>query len=395
MSSLSNSVISRNRFVFLLNYKIFAILLFIIPLYLFNNTVIKSIGYFAILCIFLFALFDLIIRSKGIKLTRIWAWYFILFSYNLILMIRHVSVNSIYIFFLQSILFLFIALLSSMSIDDVVLIRITQYGKCLFIIILIPSLFIIINGGDIRLFDKYYNFVMYKFMFPCTFFFLSNNKYKFLKTVFFSIVFILMSERTLAITMSIIYIVYAIIGRLAKNKCSYTVFLICVFIGVIGFTYLYVYIQYMDFAYSINQFFQTYTGGRFFSGRKSIWEVALNYISQSKYFGYGLDNNVMRIAGINMSVHNTYLYILLQGGIVGLTLFFVFILSLWQKYYRFLNNHVIRLSASYLVGILVYINFEVSLIGNTVGPGIFMWLVIGVGLIYNNNQKQKSGYMNS
>ena len=103
----------------------------------------------------------------------------------------------------------------------------------------------------------------------------------------------------------------------------------------------------------------------------------------------------MRIAGINMSVHNTYLYILLQGGIVGLTLFFIFILSLWQKYYRFLNNHVTRLSASYLVGILVYLNFEVSLVGNTVGPGIFMWLVIGVGLIYNNNQKQKSGYMNS
>lgn len=395
MNSLANSVMSKNRFIFLLNYKIFVILLFIIPLYLFNNIVIKSIGYFASLCIFLFALFDFIIRNKRIKLTRTWVWYFILFSYNFILMIRHVSVNSIYIFLLQSVLFLFITLLSSMNLDDVVLSRITQYGRCLFIIILIPSIFIIINGSDIRLFDKYFNFVMYKFMFPCTFFFLVNNKYKFLKTVLFSLVFLLMTERTLAITTMIIYIIYVIIGKLTRNRYAYIVFLASVFIGIIGFTYLYVYLQYTGFGYSINQIFRTYTGGNFFSGRNSIWEVAFKYISEAKYFGYGLDHNITRISGIDKSVHNTYLYMLLQGGIVGLTFFFIFILSLWKKYYSYLNNHVVRLSASYLIGILVYINFEVSLIGNTVGPGIFMWLVIGVGLIYNNNQKQKSDYMNS
>ncbi len=392
MDNIDKKQTSRNKIIFLLDYKYFAIILIMVPLYLFNNIIIKGIGYLAIVSIFLFALNDLIIKGSRKKVTEVWIWYIIILIYNVILVARNVSKGSIYAFLLQSLLLLFIVQLSSINLDKIALERITKYGKLLFAIILIPSIFVIIKGGDqaIRLFNGTFNFVMYKFMFPCTFFFLINNKHIFIKTVSFALFFILMTERTIAITMVIIYFVYIILGRLKRSRISYNALLVCVFIGVIGFTYLYINLQYTNIGQYINQVFRTYTGGNFFSGRNNIWESAYRYIVDAKFFGYGLKSDVMTLPGIDKSVHNTYLYILIQGGIVGLLSFFFFISSLWKRLYRYLDNHIIRLSASYLIGILVYINFEVSLIGNTVGPGIFMWLVIGIGLIHNNNQRLKT-----
>jgi len=195
-----------------------------------------------------------------------------------------------------------------MSLNENALKKITKYGKYLYFIILIPAFFVIISDGDqaIRLFNGTFSFVMYKFMFSCTFFFLINNKHRFLKTVFFSLVFILMTERTLAITTMLIYFIYSAIGRFTRSRFNYIAFLTSVFIGVVGFTYLYVQLQYTEFGYTINLMFRTYTGGNFFSGRNSIWEIAYTYIGNAKYFGYGLNNNVIRLSGIDKSVHNTF-----------------------------------------------------------------------------------------
>jgi O-antigen ligase len=310
-------------------------------------------------------------------------------SYNVILFVRNASAGSIYDFLLQALLILFIVQLSSMKLDKIVLDKIEKYGKLLFEIILIPAIFVI-SSQAIRLFDGTFSFAIYKLMLPCTFFFLINNKHRFLKTIAFSVFFILITERTLAATILLIYFIYIILGKLTRSRFTYIAFLTCVFIGVIGFTFLYINLQYTDVGQSINQLFRSYTGANFFSGRNTIWEASYRYIADAPYFGYGLNSDVQRLPGVDKSVHNTYLYILIQGGIVGLLLFYFFILSLWKKYYRYLNHHITRLSASYLIGFLIYINFEVSLIGNTAGSSIFMWLVIGIGLINNNNQKLSS-----
>src|SRR5699024_1090176 len=114
--------------------------------------------------------------------------------------------------------------------------------------------------------------------------------------------------------------------------------------------------------YVINDIFRKYTGGNFFSGRNRLWEVAFKYIRKSPIFGYGLDNGLMSLAGIEQSTHNTYIHILLQGGIVGLFIFFMFMYTIWQEYFRSLDDDIVLTAAAYLIGILIFINFEVTLI---------------------------------
>lgn len=391
MNKMNRESLIERRTVFLLNYKIFIIVLFLIPLYLFNNNLIKSIGYFAIGTVFILPLLSISVKNSKLKVSELWMFYFLIFAYNIILLIRKPAVGSLYQCVLQSLLLLFITLLSSMNLGESIMKKIEKYGKVLFCLILIPASVVIANGGDqaIRIFNGTFSFVMYKFMFPCTFFFFMDGKHRLMKTLIFSVIFLLLSERTIAITMVLIYLAYFFIGKLSKGKFIHITLLLCVFLGVVGFTYLYVQLQYLDLGIAINQLFRTYTGGNFFSGRNTIWETAYKYIAQAKFFGYGFNNSVMKSSGFDKSVHNTYLHILLQGGLVGLSVFYLFIMSIWKRYYRFIDNHVVRLAASYLIGILVYINFEVTLIGNTVGPGIFMWLIIGIGIIYSNNLKLK------
>ena len=67
----------------------------------------------------------------------------------------------------------------------------------------------------------------------------------------------------------------------------------------------------------------------------------------------------------------------------------MFMYSIWNRYYNYLDNDIVIVSAAYLIGILTFINFEVTLIGNTVVTSIFLWLILGIGLIECNNQNKK------
>lgn len=375
--------------IFLLDYRLFAILLLAVPLYLSNNSVVKSIGYLSMVGIFVFGIIYGLFSVYKIKLTSIWVWYFIYSVYNLMMLIRTPTFKAFYTFMLQFLLLLFMCLLSSLSLNEKVLNMIFKCAKFLYFIILIPGTIVALSGGTdlaIRVFDKYFSFVIYKFMFACTFFFLVKDKHKVSRVLFFTVVFLLMTERTSALTLLIIYFVYLIIGRLKKSRLAYNALFDIVFISILGFTFLYVQLQYMDIGNHINLFFRKYTGGNFFSGRHIIWGAVFKYLNQSALFGYGIDNGVLALEGITKSAHNTYLHLLLQGGWIGILFFFMFLRSIWKRYYKNLDDHIVRLSASYMIGILIFISFEVTLVGNAVGLALFMWFILAVGIIRGNTR---------
>lgn len=374
----------KTKIIFLLDYRLFMILVLLVPLYLVNNFFIRAVGYMAMISIFVLGIVDVVFRGEEVKLTSIWGWFFIYSIYNLIMMIRIPTSKAFYAFMLQTVLLLFICILSSVKFNEKLLDSIYKYGQVLFFIILIPASIIVVSGKGIRLFDKYFSFVIYKFMYPCTFFFMVKGKHKFIKTLLFTFVFLVLGERTSALTLLCIYGFYIIIGKLKKQKMLFMALFGIVFFIIIGFTFLYVQLQYMDIGSTINLFFRKYTGGNFFSGRHTIWATVFNYLNQSPLFGYGIDNGMLASANITISIHNTYLHLLLQGGWIGLLIFFMFLRSIWKRYYKNLDDNTVRLSAAYMIGFLMYINFEVSLIGNTVGPGLFMWLIMGIGFIRQN-----------
>jgi len=338
------------------------------------------------------AIFDFVCRMGRIKINKTWLWFIIFSFYNVILFLRTPTIKGLYSFLLQMVLLFFAASLTSISLGEEVIENIFKWGKVLYFILLIPASLIAVEGGRMAFgkFNNYFSPVIYKIMLPCTFFFLPNSKHKLLKILFFSFIYFRMVERTSSIVLIIIYIMYLLLKKVKKSKTLYRLIFIGVFILIIVFSYIYVQLQYTKLGYMINDIFREYTGGNFFSGRNKIWEVAFNYIKKAPIFGYGLDNGLMSSVGIELSTHNTYIHILLQGGIIGLFIFFMFIYTIWESYFKCLDDDIVVIGASYLIGILIFINFEVTLIGNSVVTAIFLWFVLGITSVQCKNKKLNS-----
>lgn len=378
---------------FLIDYKLFIILMLCMPLYLFNNIYIKQIGSISIITILLLPILDTISRRDEIKIDKSFLfnhlslWFILFLCYSTLMLIRKPTIKALYSYLLQVVLLFFISKFNTISLDQQVIKEISKWSKILCFIILIPSSIIILEGGNVAFFkfNDYFNPVIYKVMLPCSFFFVINTKYKFLTIFLFSTIHFAMGERTSAIVLIIIYVVYLILNKIKNSKILYRSIFIGVVLVTIGFVFAYVQLQYSEIGDIINEIFVEYTGGRFFSGRNRIWEVTFNFIKEAPILGHGIDNGLLHSAGINQSTHNTYLYILLQGGIVGLFIFIAFMYSIWERYFNFLDNEIVVTAAAYLIGILVFINFELTMLRNTVVTAIFMWLILGIGLAECNN----------
>lgn len=385
---MSSRINLKNKSIFLINYRLFLTILLFIPLYLFNNIYIKLLGSILIITIFFLTIFDAVHRMDKIKLNRTWAWFMIFSFYSVILLLRTPTLKALYFFSLQVILLFFISLLTSMSLDDKVINAIFKCGKILYFILLVPAAIIALEGGSLafRRFNDYFSPVTYKIMLPCSFFFIANSKHKFIKILLFSLILLKIGERTSSIVLFIIYMTYFVLKKAKRSRALYNLIFVGTFIVIFGFVFSYVQLQYTEIGYTINNIFREYTGGNFFSGRNRIWEVAFNYIKDAPVWGYGLDNNLMHLAGIDLSTHNTYIHILLQGGIIGLLIFIMFLYTIWIRYFYNLDDDIVITAAAYLIGILFFINFEVTLIGNTVVTAIFLWLILGMGLIQCNNR---------
>lgn len=376
-----------NQLIFLIDYRLILLLLTISPLYLFNSTLIKDFGIFAILAILVLVSIDFFVNITNIKINRILVWFIIVTFLGLVMLVRTMTASALYAFILQTGLLLFLTALSRMELDEPSLNKIFKWGKVIFLVFLIPSLIIALEGGRAAFarFNFLYNPVIYKIMLPSTFFVIAKMKYKIVPVALIFIVYLRMVERTTAFVLLIIFFTYLIIKLLRKSKALYITYFIIVFVAVFGFTLIYMHLNTTDLGVSLNQLFREYTGGNFFSGRDKIWLSAFEYIKTKPIIGFGIDNGILRLAGITKSTHNTYIHLLLQGGFMMLVSFFMFLLAIWVRFFDYLENEIVALSASYLVGILVYINFEVTLVGNSTVVALFMWFVLSIGLIVTNN----------
>ena len=391
-SKVSENIADKGGYKILsIDYRLFYGLMLLCCLYLFINPVLKLIGSIAIICIFLLCFNDILLRSKKIKINQIWIWFGCFIAYNIIILIKTPTISAAYSCALQIALLLPICLYSSVSLKESVIKSIFKGGKIIFFILLIPAFIIIFKGGSnvIRIFSDYFSFTIYKIMFPCTFFFIAKSRKKLFKIIIFSFLFLAIGERTVFLCLYIIYFTYLLLGQIKHSKFIYKTFFKFLCLCSVVFPYVYVKLQYTDLGYWLNNMARQYTGGNFFSGRNRIWEIALDYFSQAPFLGYGMDNNILALNEISLSTHNLYVYLLLQGGILGLIVFMLFMYSIWKNYFFGLNDDIVRMSAAYFIGIMVFASFELILVVNAVTISLFLWLVIGIGLIQKNNIKAK------
>lgn len=380
-----NSLIdNKNNLILSVDRRLFWGLMLMCCFYLFVNPVLKLVGATAIITIFLLCIYDLLIRSNKIKINHIWLWYFVFVIYSLISLVKNPTVSAMYCYALEIALLLLICLYSSTSLKEKAIKSIFSGGKIVFFILLLPALAVIFKG-EIRLFNDYFSFTIYKIMLPCTFFFLAKSKNKLPKIIIFSSMFFAMGERAAFLSLVIVYIVYLILGRIKYSKFIYKTFFVLVSLCILLFPYIYVKLQYTDLGLLLNNLSRQYTGANLFSGRHRIREIAFNYILAMPILGYGFNNNILALHGISLSTHNLYVYLLLQGGIIAIMIFLLIMYSIWKRYFDGLKDDIVRMSAAYFIGIMFFASFELTLIINSVTISIFLWLIIGMGLIQRNN----------
>ena len=139
----------------------------------------------------------------------------------------------------------------------------------------------------------------------------------------------------------------------------------------------------------VNNYFRKMTSKNFFSGRQLLWGKLIECILKKPWIGYGLNITPEKLIGNIWSSHNWYLQVVLQMGIIGFVLLIMVLRTIWKNLLLLDNNKAI-ISASYMVGVLIWQSFEVSITQNNFPSGIVVWLIFGIGLNNTYNIKLKN-----
>ncbi|MDY0404720.1 O-antigen ligase family protein [Virgibacillus sp. 179-BFC.A HS] len=117
-----------------------------------------------------------------------------------------------------------------------------------------------------------------------------------------------------------------------------------------------------------------------FSGRGEIWDIVIHTILQKPWLGYGTGVSASDVSASQLTAHNMYLQITLELGLVGLIVLFILLLSIWRGLMRKMDSFAAKWSACFMLGILVYESFELTLFENNFSVAFFQWLVMAFGI---------------
>lgn len=310
-----------------------------------------------------------------IQLDGIFKFGFIFIVYNIILLLSDFSNNALYIVSQEVILILFAITFIQMKITDESIKKIIDYFSKIYYIGLI-LLFICCNFKLTNI----VSITVCKAVFAMSFFPMIKTKKKLLFTLISGITFFLMGERTSAIIFIVIYILNEVIKRI-KKKSIYRLLFIAFSIILIIIPKLYVWMQYQPIGETLNEYSKKISGENFFSGRNIIWKVVYDELEENKVFGLTYNNNILKANNINLSTHNLYVWLQMNGGYVLLILYLAFLYSIWMKLYKYKENEIVSWEAAYLLGFMLLVSFELLWLSNNFVVSVYMWFVIDFGLI--------------
>jgi len=167
---------------------------------------------------------------------------------------------------------------------------------------------------------------------------------------------------------------------ISRRLFSYLFYLVMVF--NVLFLLVYGMLAKSPYFASLNEWSQEGFGKGFFSGRQNIWGPALEYGWKEPFFGHKV--GVLPAEYIDgryyVHAHNQYLQVFLESGLFGIAFFLLFLFAIWRIYQKGLDHTVVRWSACFFLGILVYQTVEISFFGNIEPIGLLQWMIIGLGL---------------
>ena len=144
----------------------------------------------------------------------------------------------------------------------------------------------------------------------------------------------------------------------------------------------YINVREMSWYQDVNELSQTYFGKNIDSSRATIWRSAFQDTSLLKLlFGNGTGTLPSLEHYKNSSFHSTYIQLIAQNGLIGLSILLYIFRVLWKQLSRFSRDIVIQFVLSCFLGILLYNCFETTLLQNKTFLGVLQWLLIGFGII--------------
>ncbi|MBY7144657.1 O-antigen ligase family protein [Virgibacillus sp. NKC19-3] len=128
-------------------------------------------------------------------------------------------------------------------------------------------------------------------------------------------------------------------------------------------------------------------GKSFYSGRSVLWEEILQKVEEKPLFGYGLGVKASDITSFSLTAHNQYLQFMIEEGILGLVIFLLLLYSIWKLLIKRLDHYPSKLSACFFLGILIYVNFELTLFQNNYPIAFIQWLIIVIGINFESKTR--------
>ncbi len=169
-----------------------------------------------------------------------------------------------------------------------------------------------------------------------------------------------------------------------KNKRR-ILFLICVLIIICFIPDLYIWLYNQNYAESLNIFVRETTGKNLFSGRQIIWKYVLELLNYNRIFGVPEKFTILN-SELQMSVHNTFLFLRIEGGFFLLFMFlFTFFIVAFLAF-KIKNRKLAILSVSYIIGLMVRISFDLNFVANFFVQSMVLWLPIMFMINYYNNE---------
>lgn len=295
--------------------------------------------------------------------------------YNIMLLLIGYNNNALYIVLQEISLVLFVMILNQTRMTRESINKITNYFEKLYYVGLV-CVFICYNLKLINIISM----TVCKAVFAMSFFVMIKTKRKLLFTIFSCLVFFSIGERTSAIIFMAIYFLNIVIKKINK-KGLYKLLFIIFSIILIMIPKMYVWLQYEPLGKTLNEYSKKISGENFFSGRNRIWKVIYDELEDNEIFGLTYGNDILKSKNITLSTHNLYIWLQMNGGYALLILFLTFLYSIWMQFYKHKENEIISFSAAYLLGFMMLADFELLWLSNKFVVSIYMWFVIGFGLI--------------
>lgn len=143
----------------------------------------------------------------------------------------------------------------------------------------------------------------------------------------------------------------------------------------------------------INNFSQMIFNKELFSGRESIWNEAVDFGLKSPLIGFRIDIQPEDYIPNTpyAHVHNYYIQVFLESGLLGLISFILVIYVIWRMYMKNLDSKIVQICSCFFIGILVYWNLDLSSFFVNKAIGLMFWFIIGLGIsasIYNQSKRE-------